>query len=337
VEIGGNVDCGGSQFTKSGYSLRFDAAKIAGSVSLAAEFGLSCIGMPQTVISGQLNCRGASSLLLLFCDGMQLEGELLWFDLQNAAQTKLNLADAKIKKIIGSAQSWPAPGNLYVNGLEVQGIEVVRPAPNDIQDAPANSKPPEQGPLDTRARIAWLNLQSDLDRVEPQPWFFLSAQLQQRGQAQDAKRVIFELRRHQATAQWKKHSLLRTFAILFARLEEQPLRIILPILLLTLLSGSLFYRYEAHFAETSDSAYKATHTPHQQADSAYPRFQPYVYALENVLPVIKLGQDDHWAPDPAHTCDGLYRTLVFLRWALILLGWAMGGILAAAVGARFSS
>jgi hypothetical protein len=27
-------------------------------------------------------------------------------------------------------------------------------------------------------------------------------------------------------------------------------------------------------------------------------FNPVVYALENVLPVVKLGQDSAWAPDP---------------------------------------
>src|ERR1019366_6862377 len=151
-----------------------------------------------------------------------------------------------IKRIIGKAEDWPAPGNLYVNGLEVEEIEILRPP----EDRLSRDVSLEQVPLDGAARIAWLNLQGERNRVEPQPWFFLAKQLEQKGQTQEAKRAIFELRRHQSNAQWKKHPLLRRFAILFGRLEEQPLRILYPILLLTLLSGALFLHYDAHFAET---------------------------------------------------------------------------------------
>jgi hypothetical protein len=123
-------------------------------------------------------------------------------------------------------------------------------------------------------------------------------------------------------------------------LEEQPLRILYPILILAALSGTIFFRYDAHFAETSDTAFLATHTPQRQAKPySYPKFQPFVYALENVLPVVKLGQDDKWAPNPAPhvTSPRLYMNLAAIRWFLILSGWVMGGILAAAVSARFRS
>jgi hypothetical protein len=35
-------------------------------------------------------------------------------------------------------------------------------------------------------------------------------------------------------------------------------------------------------------------------DTAYPRFNPFIYSLENDLPLVKLAQDDKWAPDPSH-------------------------------------
>jgi hypothetical protein len=72
--------------------------------------------------------------------------------------------------------------------------------------------------------------------------------------------------------------------------------------------------------------------------SAYPRFQPFVYSLENSLPLVKLGQDDRWAPDPGFQSWGhmlVYWLLMWSRWILILMGWLQATVLAAAVSDRF--
>jgi hypothetical protein len=72
----------------------------------------------------------------------------------------------------------------------------------------------------------------------------------------------------------------------------------------------------------------------------YPPFNPFIYSLENVLPLVKLGQDDKWAPDAAHKPRVLfasYRLLAWLRWVLIIAGWVQVTVLAAAVGSQFKS
>ena len=69
----------------------------------------------------------------------------------------------------------------------------------------------------------------------------------------------------------------------------------------------------------------------------YPKFQPVIYTLENVLPVVKLGQDDLWAPDPLKSSKPIYWSLMLMRWFLIIAGYIQGAILAAALGARFRS
>jgi hypothetical protein len=49
-------------------------------------------------------------------------------------------------------------------------------------------------------------------------------------------------------------------------------------------------------APTSKEAYVAWSTG-SRMDAAYPRFNPFIYSLENDLPLVKFGLDDKWAPD----------------------------------------
>jgi hypothetical protein len=127
----------------------------------------------------------------------------------------------------------------------------------------------------------------------------------------------------------------------FARLEEQPLRILLPILLLTLL-GSFVFKYaeiEGSIAPTNREVYIAW-SKGRPYDVAYPRFNPIIYSLENGLPLVKLGQDDKWAPDPIHQSTSWitnYTVLSCFRWFLILAGWAQATVLASAIGSRFKT
>jgi hypothetical protein len=80
----------------------------------------------------------------------------------------------------------------------------------------------------------------------------------------------------------------------------------------------------------------------------YPKYQPFVYKLKNAVPLIKLGMDEKWAPNPSPEFCGAwyprwpwlyfistYGVLVFFRWALIVWGWAQATILAAALTDRF--
>jgi hypothetical protein len=86
-----------------------------------------------------------------------------------------------------------------------------------------------------------------------------------------------------------------------------------------------------------------------QPNSSHLPFQPAIYALELVLPVVKLGQDNIWGPnprfEPPERSSGWrrliprisYQSLAILRWTLILLGWALALILVGAIGSKFKS
>jgi hypothetical protein len=63
-------------------------------------------------------------------------------------------------------------------------------------------------------------------------------------------------------------------------------------------------------------------TPAKQAGQPSPRFQPFVYALDTLLPVVDLHQQDNWIP------SGLAQ---WWAWASILAGWVLTTAVAAAL------
>ena len=75
-------------------------------------------------------------------------------------------------------------------------------------------------------------------------------------------------------------------------------------------------------------------------DTAYPKFDPLIYSLENDLPLVKFGLDDKWAPDETYKPKDPVVSYDTLRWArvlLILCGWFQATVLAAAIGSRFKT
>ena len=159
--------------------------------------------------------------------------------------------------------------------------------------------------------------------------------LKGRGEIQDSKRVIFEMRRHEAGSSWLPFRWWK------AHLEKEPFKILVSILLLASLGSCVFWhaQYNGAIAPTSKEAYSAWSkgTPY---NVAYPRFNPILYSLENGLPLVKLGQDEKWAPDPSHQTTSWIESYAFLswfRWLLILSGWGQATVLASAIGSRFKT
>jgi hypothetical protein len=132
--------------------------------------------------------------------------------------------------------------------------------------------------------------------------------------------------------------------LLFAFLRHQPLLIIIPIVVATLVGSSVFHHAEETrtMAPAEPRAY-ADYTrgaTDQGATTGYQRFSPTVYALENILPLARLGQTDKWSPDPdpKHGRRGKLTSYAFLstfRWTLVLIGYALATILATAIAGKF--
>jgi hypothetical protein len=75
-----------------------------------------------------------------------------------------------------------------------------------------------------------------------------------------------------------------------------------------------------------------------------------LYTLENSVPLVKLGMDEKWMPDPKHKPQPWFPQFRWLDWLgwfnsywflvtsrvlLIFLGWFQAGVLGAALLRRF--
>jgi hypothetical protein len=363
-------------------SLVLDGARIGGDALFNQKF--ECAGRLRLLgasIGGQLNFMGAT-VAAVYCNDLQLEGELLWCGVSKTQNTELHLTGARVRTLSDDSASWPEEGKLDLLGLVYDDLILHAKQTPEQQLSKENGNPQ---PLLAAERVEWLRLQGLNRSTQPQPWMQLRSHLETKGDKAGAKHVVYKLNRLRAgQSEWHPWQTLgrsahktgaasqsqtikeergptawsslrhpnRSWAIAFAWLEERPSRILYSIVL-TLLLGTLI------FAEAGPSRSGAMIPTARDANGRplsgnalayYPRYQPFIYTLENALPLVKLGMDDKWAPDPYHDGQALfpqYRWLDWLgwfnsywfltvsRWLLILSGWFQATVLAATLVNRF--
>ncbi len=251
-----------------------------------------------------------------------IDGTFYWVDVKHTAKTVLDLEDARAGAIWDDEASWPAPGNLVINGF-VYG---------DIAG----------GPSDGASRLRWLGLQQP--EYHPQPFRQLAKVLSEMGrddgatQVRIAKEVAQRRLGHESIAQ-RAWSLMLQITIGFG---YQPLRALWWIAGFVGLGTILFgwgYRMRI-ITPTEETAYREF-VASGEAPPHYPVFNPLVYSLENFLPVVELHQDKYWRPNPRHTVAGRAtrsgeprdpspvpsRLLRCYLWLHILAGWTITPLL----------
>jgi hypothetical protein len=251
-----------------------------------------------------------------------IDGTFYWVEVKHTATTVLDLEDAHAGAIWDDEASWPAPGNLMINGFvygEIAG-----------------------GPSDAPQRLRWLALQPP--EYHPQPFRQLAKALSEMGRDDGATRVriakeIAQRRMgHEGLAQ-RAWSLMLQYTIGFG---YQPLRALWWIVGFVGLGTILFtwgYRMRL-IAPTEEPAYREF-VANGEAPLHYPVFNPFVYSLENFLPVVELHQDKYWRPNPRHLLPGRTtrsgkmldpsslpsRLLRAYLWLHILAGWTITPLL----------
>jgi len=249
-------------------------------------------------------------------------GTLYWVDVKHTAKTTLDLENTHAGAIWDDEASWPAPGNLIVGGFvygEIAG-----------------------GPGDAAARLRWLALQPPGYR--PQPYRQLAKVLSETGREEGATdvRIAKEIamRRH-GNLSWfqRAWNLMLEVTIGYG---YKPLLALWWIAGFVVLGAVLFRwgYYMRIITPTEEAAYREF-VASGEAPPHYPVFNPFVYSLENFLPVVELHQDKYWRPNPRHGVRGRV-TLAgepldssslpsrFLRWYLwihILAGWTITPLL----------
>nr|WP_069464019.1 oxidoreductase [Actinacidiphila rubida] len=196
----------------------------------------------------------------------------------------VSLAGARVGKLADTPDSWPDAGLLSLRGFQYDSLT-----------------PPEDFPL--RARIAWLHAATP--EFKPEPYERLAAALRASGEDAEAREV-------QLARQRRRRESLTVAGRAWGWLQDV----------------TVGYGYRPGRAAVwmavlwaVGAVYFAAHRQPAPADSGYvPHWSPALYALDLLLPVIDLGQDNAW------------REVGVSQWvasALTLLGWMLATTVAA--------
>ncbi|MFD5013783.1 oxidoreductase [Streptomyces chartreusis] len=200
---------------------------------------------------------------------------------------RILLTNATVGRLVDRAGSWPGPGQLVLQGFTYQTL------------APG-------GPFPLAARLAWLAAATPT--YSPEPYDRLAASLRTTGEDADANNVILaKLRRRRADLPLAPRAW-EGFQDLVLGYGYRPARGLFWLLSLWL-AGSLWF---------------ASHPPPPLNAEEAPHWQPAIYTLDLLLPVLDLGQEAAWRTSGASQWIALF---------LVILGWLLATIVTAGAAA----
>jgi hypothetical protein len=367
AQIRGDLTCTGGTFKnppreglpESDTALNAEAVNVGADVFLhkgfTAEGEVRLLGAQ---VGQDLTCV-AARLSELNAQGARIAHHLFLQDLREPEGETLDLTNASADALFDDEASWPGAGNLRLDGFVYGRIS--------------------EGPTDAETRLRWLALQP---WFTPQPYRQLAKVLREMGDDRGARRVLYEmemLRRREQSRIWRKrigseklsrltrlagsvrYGLVRVWGWLLKatigygfRLQRTLYWLAGLTLFGTLLFG-LGYLGGA-MTPTEHEAY-ACFEKQGWPPRHYQQFNPLVYSLENSVPLLRLGQDSAWAPDPGpreQEYPGAVNFAPFkwlarvaarwhfswlappwflrlFRWGQIILGWVLATLFVAGV------
>jgi sRNA-binding regulator protein Hfq len=259
-EIGGNLECDRGRFQNPAVAIIFgcgtaldaQGAKVAGDVYLRNRFA-------------------AEGMVRLY--GAQIGGNL---ECQSGTFDTLDLRNASATAIVDDKNSWPKPGNLFLDGFAYGRIS--------------------GGPVTATERLGWLARQASFTR---QPYRQLAKVLKEEGDDRGWRRVSAEMERKT----WEgRRWIFRPLSCLLRGTVGYgyfSMRALWWLLALVIVGLVVYGRgYEAgSIVPTQKDAYDSFAT-NKRLPGYYEAFHALRYSLENSFPLIKLGVQDKWAPGP---------------------------------------
>jgi hypothetical protein len=224
----------------------------------------------------------------------------------------LNLTHARVGDYYDNKATWPDRGELRLDGLTYDTIE---------------GWDGEGEPLGVEDRCRWVDLDED---YHPRVYEQLIAVYRRAGHDADARRVgIAKQRARQAAVvedlgqrkrwKWPIGAFLwrvwSGFLGLTVRYGYHPWLALVWLVGLWVATWLLFWVADAGAAMT-------------QIRESGPEFAAWLYSLDVVIPLIDLGHENFWQPDPATAWGSLYQVW---RAVATLLGWLLVGVGAAGV------
>ena len=355
--VGGNLEFNSGEFINKGeVALDAERAKITGDVFLCAgcwrrskpieggcfriEGNINLIGVE---VGGTVKFKGASfastSASPISSDisllGARIKRELIWKEVVSPTQVILDLQMARIGRLSLSSDSWLEPGNLRLNGLVYDQLEMENP--------PRLHSVKGRVWRDIDARIEWLRLQGK--QFHYQPYEQLVTSLRKHGRDKDAKTVLVAKARDRADLtemafieKWWHKFLGLTIG--YGYLPWRALLISVGIIIFGTLTFWIGHKSEI-IKETKLVEYVEyveyvvagdPNVPRKlSVREDYPNFNPLVYSLDMFVPLVDLRQAAYWLPSVYEGQKEKMLTEVrlmrFYMWFHILAGWVLTSLL----------
>jgi len=337
AKIGADLACDGGKFLNSG-AIALDAswASIGGGVSFVSAETDKIVGSKtgRAKINGLLQFVGARVGSYFSVDratfegkqgephglsapGMQVNGFFLWnyVVMQNGAQ--LDLSGASVTSILDQERSWPAPGNLQINGLTYTGF----------------GGPPFT-PGDAETRLRWIGLQPG--GYHPQPYRQLAKVLHETGDDAGAVRVLIA----SGDASFEQYGwqgrVLGWILKVTIGYGHRPLRAIVWSFAVIILGA--FIVAIGKRAGVMRLTWPENTPPPTEDPTA--EMNPLLYSIDVFVPFVNLHQEHYWWPSAEasgecrvlgwniHVNGGILRAYL---WTQIIAGWLLSAIFIAGV------
>ncbi|MFR0352005.1 oxidoreductase [Streptomyces sediminimaris] len=196
---------------------------------------------------------------------------------------KVTLSGARVGNLVDRASAWPGPGNLHMGGFTYENLV-------------------PRGPFPLTERLEWVAAATA--EYNPEPYELLASVLRNSGEDEDAREVLLAKQR-------RRRESLPPAAKLWGYAQDwtvaygyRPGRAAIWMAVLWA-AGTLAFAHAAH-------------PPVQPGQ--HPPWNPALFALDLLLPVVDLGQAGQWQ------LRGGYQ---WLAAALVLLGWVLATTVAA--------
>ncbi|WP_424360630.1 hypothetical protein [Methylocystis parvus] len=378
ASIGGDLSCLGGRFKNSGgAALSCDGVEVAGSVFLNRNFhATGAVRLLCASIGNDLTCIGgrfeSPDGFALFCDGSNIGGALLF---RGGAQAEgvISLTHAKAATLADDVDCWPED-SLDLDGFRYDRIDASAALDAKRRIAWLDKQIPQVRDGDWFALQPWMQLAKVLreqghfrdaaevdiaredrlraagkvaDRSTVRAWRDRWGRLDGQGRYISFFSLIGRLGDF---VTWALH----WFYGWFSGYGHRPMRIVyaaftiwiaLAFVYRLAASDALFAPLNAATVREMKSKCDKQFTPGRiqwtQCDvllTAYPRFSPYAYSLDLILPVARLGQSNMWTPISDGAWFSLSGWTQRLVWFEEIFGWVaaltLGAIAAGLVKRR---
>lgn len=211
--------------------------------------------------------------------GITVQGAMV---VQNSVfASELDLRWAKVGEYIDDEESWPEKGNLLIDDFEYQSIS----------------------PINVEVRKRWLERMLLIDGYSPQPYTQLAKVLRKQGYEEATTKILIERQKARI-----KHSdltfLSKTWAHVMGIITGhgyRPARAIFFLIVLWLVGAAVFNINTDTMVYAEQASLDGSYTP---------QFQPLLYSIDTLLPIIELGVEKLWLPTGwMHYYNGVHKVL----------------------------